>query len=927
MMTYKKIITIVLLLAIVAIPAATFGDSLVGHWTMDDNAANTTVADSTANNYHGTFSDSTNPNTDYHHSADCQEGTGSLYFDGTDDYVTMPRSSVLEVGHASTHQLATSVWIKSDYTSSPPTDFTTIVGTGDGGWFLGSFPNNTYLVFVCWLSSGVTAIVTDNTGVFDGQWHHVTGVFDGSSVHLYVDDNHGEVGTSGGTIRNMFSAPVLISENDRENGRYWDGLIDDLKIYDYALSSEEIYHMANPNYAWNPSPVDDASAVAADANLSWSAGAKAVSHNVYFGTDESAVESADTDLPGDITGNGCVNYLDLKVLNSQWLATPGSPSADLDGDGDVNFADYAIFANNWMQSGSSSPLFMGNQSGTIFDPGTLAGEEIYYWRIDEVNETEPDSPWTGRVWNFTTSVVTGRQTLYESTTGRRYILYVPTDYDAEKSYPLIISSHGTAQNGDTEMDDTGPNGGFDNGTPTWPTLAEGNDVIVACPDMTGAYGESGCAVSSTHLTQLASDDTAIMAIISEIEGTYNINASNIMLTGFSGGGNVVHYVGLRHPAVFVCTCARHGNFHEDETPSPLPSGATDMPVYIFTGSGDSVCGPPESITWYTAQGFNYLDTDTFTTYPSSVHTTDRHHAFNWFLDIIKPRVIVSTDIGGSDNDDYQSMVHYLVYADKFDTEGLISSPPHAGRKANILEVIDEYVTDYNNLNSHASFPTPQSLRDVTKQGAINASPSAGYSSATDGSNLIVSRANVSDHRPLWILVWGSITDVAQAVHDDPGIKSKIRVYSIGSWNTDQDVYARNYLYNNHSDMWWIENDSTFRGMFTGGDQSGDLGNYTFVATHVRYHGALGDFYYAKKTDLKMGDTPSVLYLLNGNPDTPTTSSWGGMFGTTGHGTYFWTDLTDPLYQEGSYDGAKTVNMHREAYLRDWQSRMDWADAP
>ena len=38
------------------------------------------------------------------------------------------------------------------------------------------------------------------------------------------------------------------------------------------------------------------------------------------------------------------------------------------------------------------------------------------------------------------------------------------------------------------------------------------------------------------------------------------------------------------------------------------------------------------------------------------------------------RVIVTTDIGGSDPDDFQSMVHYLLYSDLFDTEGLISSP-------------------------------------------------------------------------------------------------------------------------------------------------------------------------------------------------------------------------------------------------------------
>ena len=52
------------------------------------------------------------------------------------------------------------------------------------------------------------------------------------------------------------------------------------------------------------------------------------------------------------------------------------------------------------------------------------------------------------------------------------------------------------------------------------------------------------------------------------------------------------------------------------------------------------------------------------------------------------RVVVSTDIGGSDEDDMQSMAHYLLYSDMFDTEGLISSPPHKGRARDILKTID-----------------------------------------------------------------------------------------------------------------------------------------------------------------------------------------------------------------------------------------------
>ena len=63
------------------------------------------------------------------------------------------------------------------------------------------------------------------------------------------------------------------------------------------------------------------------------------------------------------------------------------------------------------------------------------------------------------------------------------------------------------------------------------------------------------------------------------------------------------------------------------------------------------------------------------------------------------RVLVSTDIGGSDPDDFQSMVHFLVYSDLFDVEGLVSSPWGPGRRRHILEVVDQYEADYPNLRT------------------------------------------------------------------------------------------------------------------------------------------------------------------------------------------------------------------------------------
>src|SRR5262245_25818952 len=88
-------------------------------------------------------------------------------------------------------------------------------------------------------------------------------------------------------------------------------------------------------------------------------------------------------------------------------------------------------------------------------------------------------------------------------------------------------------------------------------------------------------------------------------------------------------------------------------------------------------------------------------------------------DSTRPRVIVSTDIGGTDYDDFQSLVHLLVYSDRIDLEGIIASPYGAARdrKQNILKIIDLYGKDYLNLRSYSNeYPSPDFLRKISKQG-------------------------------------------------------------------------------------------------------------------------------------------------------------------------------------------------------------------
>ncbi|MBN2213930.1 MAG: DUF1593 domain-containing protein [Bacteroidales bacterium] len=242
------------------------------------------------------------------------------------------------------------------------------------------------------------------------------------------------------------------------------------------------------------------------------------------------------------------------------------------------------------------------------------------------------------------------------------------------------------------------------------------------------------------------------------------------------------------------------------------------------------------------------------------------------------RIIVTTDIGGTDFDDYQSMAHLLLYADTFDIEGIISSPYGERGKAHILEAIDAYEVDYLKLKAYSEkYPSADSLRKIVKQGATDIPGPIGYSEPTEGSEWIIECAKRNDPRPLNVLVWGGIEDLAQTLHDAPDILPKLHVFFIGGPNKKWSVNAYQYIVENHPDLWFIESNATYRGWFVGGNQTGKWSNTEFVSTFIKSFGALGNYFYSKGTVMKMGDTPSLMRLFHGAPDDPTQPSWGGQY--------------------------------------------------
>ena len=123
------------------------------------------------------------------------------------------------------------------------------------------------------------------------------------------------------------------------------------------------------------------------------------------------------------------------------------------------------------------------------------------------------------------------------------------------------------------------------------------------------------------------------------------------------------------------------------------------------------------------------------------------------------------------------------------------------RARHILEAIDRYEADYPNLRTWSErLPTPARLRSITKQGETEFAVGAGYNRATEGCNWIVECVRRRDPPLLYILVWGTIDDVAQSLHDDPSIKSKLRVYFIGGPNKKWSPAAYHYIEENHPDL-------------------------------------------------------------------------------------------------------------------------------
>ena len=302
----------------------------------------------------------------------------------------------------------------------------------------------------------------------------------------------------------------------------------------------------------------------------------------------------------------------------------------------------------------------------------------------------------------------------------------------------------------------------------------------------------------------------------------------------------------------------------------------------------------------------------------------------------KHRLIVTTDLGGSDPDDIQSMIHLLVCSNVIDIEGLISSQAWVDgpdKTAKILEVVEQFGEVLPTLNKHAEgYPDLNRLRAIVKRGqTLSNMDGVGQGKDSPGSELIISAVDKKkDRRPVWLAAWGGMNTIAQALwkvkhtRSEKALKrfiDKIRIYDI----LGQDD-AGAWIAKNFPEVLYIRNKEVYG--WGPSDQ--------WVKQNIQSCQPLGK-HYPNRSWATEGDSPSFFYVYaNGLnvPDSLDYGGWGGRFCKKKISGIRGMDFIervgkdekqyDPYYMHGSSnEGCAAINRWKQHIWNDFAARMLW----
>lgn len=318
----------------------------------------------------------------------------------------------------------------------------------------------------------------------------------------------------------------------------------------------------------------------------------------------------------------------------------------------------------------------------------------------------------------------------------------------------------------------------------------------------------------------------------------------------------------------------------------------------------------------------------------------------------KPRVIVLTDIG-NEPDDSESLVRFLLYANEFDVEGLVATTSTWQRDKVRTDLVTQRIDAYEkvrpNLIRHApGYPTAAALRGVLRAGTAQfGMAGVGEGKDSDASRLIIAAVDRADDRPVWVLAWGGVVDLAQALWSVRATRTpeqlatflaKLRVYSI----SDQDN-AGPWARHEFPGLFWIAsihgwgqyNMATWSGISSDRRNADrwpdrDMVLDPWLEANIR-RGPLGQLYPLPEFIME-GDTPAFLHLIPnglGDPERPDWGGWGGRYMRAAPDIGLFTDVKDSFERDGSVWNGNQASVYRwrAAFQNDFAARMAWTLSP
>ena len=416
------LITCVFLLCLVSanITEAQDDPNLIGWWKLDETSG-TIAADSSGQGNDGTVVGGGPWVSGYI--------DGALDFDGDDDYVDCGYDPIFDIAN----EMSLAAWVTI---RSIPTAWACVIAKGEYSWRISN--NNTEQTYhfgiTIWSASnpsinGVTAVGLD-------EWHHVAGTYDGANINLYLDGSLDATVATTSPI-GVNAANVLLGENPEAAGRNWDGLIDDVRVYNRALSAAEIGELMPVQLkATAPLPYDKSILSETDIELSWIPGQTASGHHLYVGENAEDVTNGTGDTDMGSLSLGVYDGYDFEIGNTYyWRVAETASDGTVLHPGDVwSFTILPLTASNpipddgaeyvspdvllrWtagagttrhrvyfhtdqaLVSSRASAADKGNVEDPNFSPGQLDFNTQYFWMVDEYEGTTIHQ---GTVWSFTT---------------------------------------------------------------------------------------------------------------------------------------------------------------------------------------------------------------------------------------------------------------------------------------------------------------------------------------------------------------------------------------------------------------------------------------------------------------------------------------------------------------------------------------------